>query len=56
MISKSAVCRGPGSGGGKALDVNPARHHVLGGARTRVAVHRDRGMLVHARHVIADVP
>src|ERR1700730_17327033 len=32
-----------------------AGHHVFGGSRTGVAMHRDRGMLVHARHVVADV-
>jgi hypothetical protein len=32
-----------------------AKPHVLGGARTGVAMHRDRGVLVHARHVVADM-
>ena len=41
--------------GGKASDVHAAGHHILGSARTGIAVDRDRGVLVHASDVVADM-
>ena len=39
-----------------AGDVDAAGHHVLGHARPGMAVDRDRGLLVHAAAVEADMP
>ena len=55
-IEQTAMRRRAGGRRCEPLDVDAARHHVLGRARARVAVHGDRGVFVHARHVVAHVP
>ena len=53
MMSRPPCAEAPAAVEAKPRDVHAARHHVLGRARAGIAVHRDRRMLVHPRHVVA---